>query len=273
MQVEETPNRLPSHTENHLASHQRYSFSSARFQKEVKTEPFPASVPAVSHQVHPYLENATHLATDSQGNAPTTLSGKVTHSNVADIVSQPTKAPDALGAIPPGHYTGEHSARPNPQSEMHTERDGRYASEPVNPFSLAGGNGGTAVNLKAGSGNIAGTNPFATNIAPQFDLRLKFDVVPTWNGDLDTLLRWLTKLNDLSKDSPQVYQQLGRVVPKRLEGAAETWYWSLPENYRSSIELNWGTLRTAITGFYMTHRWLDQMKSKASKAKYRDSAH
>jgi len=75
-----------------------------------------------------------------------------------------------------------------------------------------------------------------------FDLKLKFDNVPKWDGNTDTIARWFLKVNVLAKLSSTIFEQLGTVVPKRLEGSAETWYWSLPIAYRSRIEENWDTL-------------------------------
>jgi hypothetical protein len=75
-----------------------------------------------------------------------------------------------------------------------------------------------------------------------FDLKLKPENVPKWNGDVDTIIRWMLKVNNLARRSDTVHRQLGQVVPQRLEGMAETWYWSLPVSYRDEIEQNWDTL-------------------------------
>ena len=106
---------------------------------------------------------------------------------------------------------------------------------------------------------------------PHFDLKLKFDNVPKWDGNTDTIARWFLKVNALAKLSSTVFEQLGTVVPKRLEGSAETWYWSLPIAYRSRIEENWDTLRTAIGTYYMNRKWLDRQKGKANRAYYRET--
>ncbi|KAJ3501012.1 hypothetical protein NLJ89_g9533 [Agrocybe chaxingu] len=89
---------------------------------------------------------------------------------------------------------------------------------------------------------------------PQFDFKLKFESVPKWDGNTDTLPRWIIKVTNLALMSDTVYEQLGRVVPRRLEGAAEVWYWSLPVDYRDEIEENWDTLKDAITEYYLNPR-------------------
>ncbi|KAF8973601.1 hypothetical protein BDZ97DRAFT_1721219, partial [Flammula alnicola] len=116
------------------------------------------------------------------------------------------------------------------------------------------------------------TQPTKTMQA-HFDVKLKFESVPTWDGNTDTLVRWLTKVNNLASMSPQIFTQLGTVVPRRFEGSAETWYWSLPPSYRKDAEKDWDSLRAAISGYYMNRRWLDKQKTRALRASYREPQH
>ena len=67
----------------------------------------------------------------------------------------------------------------------------------------------------------------ATN-EPHFNLKLKFDNVLKWDGNTDTIACWFLQVNALAKLSLTVFKQLGTIVPTRLEGLAETWYWLLP---------------------------------------------
>ncbi|KAJ3711099.1 hypothetical protein DFJ43DRAFT_1009055, partial [Lentinula guzmanii] len=106
-----------------------------------------------------------------------------------------------------------------------------------------------------------------------FDLKLKFDSVPEWDGNTDTIVRWLSKINDLAKTSPTIFKQLGSVVPKRLKGSAETWYYSLPLNYRNEAEQTWETLRLIISDYYMNRKWFDNMKKRANNARYRETGY
>jgi hypothetical protein len=73
--------------------------------------------------------------------------------------------------------------------------------------------------------------------------------------------------------SPTIFVQLEAVVPQRLEGMAETWYWSLPIDYCDSVEHNWDTLRACILSYYMNRKWLDKQKAQAIRAYYRDQGH
>ena len=86
---------------------------------------------------------------------------------------------------------------------------------------------------------------------PRFDLKLKVDMIPEWDGNPDTLGPWIIKINALSRRSLQIYEQLGELVPIRFRKSAEAWYYSLPEYFRTDSERDWGTMRSTIAGYYM----------------------
>ncbi|KAJ7109759.1 hypothetical protein C8R43DRAFT_962468 [Mycena crocata] len=133
-----------------------------------------------------------------------------------------------------------------------------------------GGNGGGGDNGPGGNSN----NPFhRPRPEAQFDWKLKYDTVPTWDGDTDVIMKWLAKVNNISTKSETVFQQLGQVVPNRLTGNAEVWYWSLPVDYRGIVEENWDTLKEAIVTFYINRQWLDKQKARANRAYYRQPAY
>lgn len=106
---------------------------------------------------------------------------------------------------------------------------------------------------------------------PQFDMKLKLDTIPPWDGNPDSLRRWLLKLNSLSKRSSVIFKQLGTLVPTRLTGSAETWYYSQSAETRERIEADWGTLRAAIGEYFMNHTFLDKQKAQANKVLYRNA--
>ncbi|KAJ7120349.1 hypothetical protein C8R44DRAFT_623658, partial [Mycena epipterygia] len=137
------------------------------------------------------------------------------------------------------------------------------------PFRLPGDRvnpGGRVRSAYSGTG-------LSTPKVPHFDLKLKYENVPKWDGNVDTIIRWMLKINDIARESEIVFQQLGRVVPKRLEGEAEVWYWSLPIKYRSEIEQDWDTLRKAFSTYFLNRKWLDRQRGRANRATYRDSGH
>ena len=107
---------------------------------------------------------------------------------------------------------------------------------------------------------------------PQFDLKLKLDAIPTWDGNPEGLRRWLLKLNSLAKRSQTVFKQLGMLVPTRLTGSAEIWYYSQSVETCDRIEQDWNTLRSAIGEYYMNRAFLDKQKARANHALYRDTS-
>ncbi|KAJ7336115.1 hypothetical protein DFH08DRAFT_965018 [Mycena albidolilacea] len=106
-----------------------------------------------------------------------------------------------------------------------------------------------------------------------FDLRLKDSDVPKWDGNPDTLLRWVQRCNLIGEDGPKAWRQLGKIVPRVLTGTAQDWYFSLPLDYQRAIRKDWNTMRQAIADFFLTSKWLDKTRTKALRASYRQNGH
>ena len=49
-----------------------------------------------------------------------------------------------------------------------------------------------------------------------FDLKLKPESVPQWDGNLDVLARWIRKINHLTNNYPDIQLELGKIVPQRF---------------------------------------------------------
>jgi len=106
-----------------------------------------------------------------------------------------------------------------------------------------------------------------------FKDKLKLSDVPQWDGNLDTIILWLSKINNLAWYSKKIHDQLGSVVPRRLDIVVENWYWSLPLSYRNQIEVSWMTLKAAVSCYYMNWKWLDKQKGRAMCAYYWEPGH
>jgi hypothetical protein len=76
-----------------------------------------------------------------------------------------------------------------------------------------------------------------------FDLKLKPEMVPQWDGNANTLARWLNKINCLANGSTDVHQELKKIVPQRFTSSAETWYYSIPDYECVKAKVNWSCLR------------------------------
>lgn len=107
----------------------------------------------------------------------------------------------------------------------------------------------------------------------QFDNKLKIEIIPTWDGNTDEMVRWFEKVNRIAEQSSLVFKQLGSLVPSRLRDSAEIWYFSLPVSTRHYYERNWRSLKEGIAGYYMTRTFMEKQKIRANKTTYRESGH
>ncbi|KIM77091.1 hypothetical protein PILCRDRAFT_91284 [Piloderma croceum F 1598] len=93
-----------------------------------------------------------------------------------------------------------------------------------------------------------------------FNMKLKPEIVPTWDRNENTLAWWIEKVGQLANTSPDIFKELGKVVPWRFTNSAETWYYSIPLKDQQLMEQDWGTLKTAIADYWMNHSWLKDQK-------------
>jgi hypothetical protein len=106
-----------------------------------------------------------------------------------------------------------------------------------------------------------------------FETRIKNDIVPQWDGDENTLSRWIREVQALANRSRSLWLGLGDVAPTRFIGKAADWWWSLPEVDRTDIGRNWDTLKRELRAFWMNQSWIDRMQRKALKARYQQKGH
>ncbi|KAJ3748264.1 hypothetical protein EV360DRAFT_89764 [Lentinula raphanica] len=154
---------------------------------------------------------------------------------------------------------GNPSDDPGDSSDSEPEGDDR---EPL-PSQPRSSHKGTTLPI------LNAATPNATCDEELFDMRLKQDIVPIWDGDLNSIVRWIKRINDLAKRSERLCRQLGSIVPRRLEGSAQSWYYSLPLSRRDYLETDWTLLRDEIASYYMNRRWMENTRRKANRASYR----
>lgn len=99
------------------------------------------------------------------------------------------------------------------------------------------------------------------------------DVVPTWDGNTDPLARWILRINSIAKKPAIVREQLGMVVPQRLTGSAEVWYFSLPEDIREECGLDWENIRDEIGAYHMNRSWQEKTRKQALAILFREGGH
>ena len=74
-------------------------------------------------------------------------------------------------------------------------------------------------------------------------------------------------------NSPEIKEELGKIVPRIFTHCAETWYYSIPDAEHKRIEENWTTLKKAISEYCMNHHWLEKQKLRANRARFREASH
>ena len=104
------------------------------------------------------------------------------------------------------------------------------------------------------------------------DLKLKPELVPQWDRHLDILARWISKINGLANNLPEIKEELRKIVPRRFTNFAKTWYYSIADAECVRIEENWTTLKKGISEYWMNHHWLKR-KLGVNRATFRGAGH
>jgi hypothetical protein len=181
--------------------------------------------------------------------------------------SEPSRSGDDQGRRPPRDPRDNRPHRPP-----------RDQGEPDPPPSSGNGSvaspppGGDPDRIEKGLIRI-GEGRFIRTDEMYFETRIKNDIVPQWDGDENTLSRWIREVQALANRSRSLWLGLGDVAPTRFKGKAADWWWSLPEIDRLDIGRNWDTLKRELRAFWMNQAWIDRMQRKALKARYQQKGH
>jgi len=114
---------------------------------------------------------------------------------------------------------------------------------------------------------------FGINDGFKFEKKIKISDVPEWDGNGDTILEWLDKLNHISYRNQNIYYDLGIIAPLRLTDSALRWFHALAPNIQRHIQQNWGEFKLAISTYFMNQQWFDRMKSRVLRMRYRQKDH
>lgn len=204
------------------------------------------------------------------------LESTMTHSNAPSRHS--TQSPGSGGNIPPIYRGGGGPSDPDNSSSddgdgqgRRNRNHGRGGRRRLPPRAPRVSLGSRLPNRDLNElSNSFATAPRVN--PPQFDHKLKTELIPEWDGNPDTLARWFQVVNLLSERSEFVYKQLGDIAPYRLTDRAATWFYGLDSIRRREVMVDWGTLKDAIYTHFMNRSWLDKQKRRAMNARYRDSS-
>jgi hypothetical protein len=107
------------------------------------------------------------------------------------------------------------------------------------------------------------SHPFSLSTKEaHFDIKLKPDIVPKWNGGDTTLLSWLVKVNSIADRSETVRKQLGQIIPFRLKGEADTYWCSLPKTVQEFAMESWDNIRETLLGHFMNSNWIIKQRAR-----------
>jgi lysozyme family protein len=120
---------------------------------------------------------------------------------------------------------------------------------------------------------FAGPNKVVHTTETHFDTKLKPEIIPTWDGNDTSILRWIIQVDELAQRSASVFKGLGDIVPTRFRDKASAWWFSLPPEHRQRVSLNWDTLKKEIRAYWMNQVWIEKTQIRASEAKYREVGH
>ena len=98
-------------------------------------------------------------------------------------------------------------------------------------------------------------------------MRLKPEMVPILDGNENTLARRVKKVRQLANTSPNIFWELGIVVPRRFANSAIS-----PKSCKP-LEHDWKKLKSAIADYWMNHSLLNDQKFRANNAWYQEVRH
>ena len=94
-----------------------------------------------------------------------------------------------------------------------------------------------------------------------------------WDGNSETILDWLDKLNHIAYHSHVIFTDLGAIAPLHLTAATEQWFCTLPTHIQHHIQQDWGEFKLALSMYFMNQQWFDRMKGKVLRTHYHQKGH
>jgi hypothetical protein len=77
----------------------------------------------------------------------------------------------------------------------------------------------------------------------------------------------------MSYRNQRIHNDLGVIVPLRLEGTAKNWFHALNPQTQNQIQGSWGDFKLALTTYFMNQQWFDRMKMRVLRMRYRQKGY
>ncbi|KAF8185765.1 hypothetical protein K438DRAFT_1516578, partial [Mycena galopus ATCC 62051] len=107
-----------------------------------------------------------------------------------------------------------------------------------------------------GGGGRDGANPLPVSnpwVPPDWQLncKLNLNMVPAWDGHGKTVIDYLCLVVELTRLSPQMIVDLSAMVPLKFTDRAQTWWQTMPIDFRNCVSQNWNLLFNAISVHFL----------------------
>ncbi len=109
---------------------------------------------------------------------------------------------------------------------------------------------------------------------PYLDMRMKpQDLIPEWDGNPDTLMKWFRTLDKLVARGVDLANQLPNIIPFRLTDDAKAWFEQFSGMEQNYFMAHWDDFKYRMGQYFWTPTWIANAKSKAYQARFRESKH
>jgi hypothetical protein len=98
-------------------------------------------------------------------------------------------------------------------------------------------------------------------------------LVPTWDGNSETTVTWVTEVENFARFSPQAAVELGVVAPTRFTGHLSMTWNLLSNSTRTAISASWHMLSQWIITSYLGNHWQVNEVARFESMKFQQVGH
>ncbi|KAF8143741.1 hypothetical protein K438DRAFT_1632921, partial [Mycena galopus ATCC 62051] len=107
----------------------------------------------------------------------------------------------------------------------------------------------------------------------QLNRKLNLSMVPAWNGHGKTVIDYLCSVAELTRLSPQMIVDLGAMAPLKFTDRAQTWWQTMPIDFRYSVSQNWNLLFNVISIHFLNEIWVHKRTTKWEEMRFRQKGY
>ena len=88
-----------------------------------------------------------------------------------------------------------------------------------------------------------------------FQKKIKWDLVPEWDGEGDTAVKWITEVENFARFGPQAAVELGVIAPTRFTGRLKMMWSMLSDETWAGASRSWQHLSQWVIMNYLGNHW------------------